>query len=214
MLNQLPVLLVSIFINSAIGLASTSIKPEPLGVVLVVTAWNYPFSTGLPPMVSAIAAGNSVVVKPSEMAPYSSKAFKKLVEKYMKPEFYRVIEGKVEVAKAVSKLPFDMICFTGSTVTGRLVAIEAAKNLTPCIMELGGKCPIIVDETAEMDVSAFRVLFGKFVNSGQTCIGADHVFVHESVKEKFVKVVLEKAEEMYGNGQNIEDNGSVGKIIN
>lgn len=96
--------------------------------------------------------------------------------------FYRVVEGKVEVAKAVTRLPVDIICFTGSTFTGRLVAIEAAKNLVPCILELGGKCPVIVDETANISTAVNRILFGKFLNCGQTCIGVDHVFVHESLK--------------------------------
>lgn len=89
-----------------------------------------------------------------------------------------MIEGKVEVAKAIVKLPFEMICFTGSTQTGRLVAIEAAKNLTPCLLELGGKCPVIVDETAKIESACMRILFGKYLNCGQTCIGVDHVYVH------------------------------------
>ena len=118
------------------------------------------------------------------------------------------------MAKAVTRLPFDIICFTGSTVTGRLVAIEAAKNLVPCILELGGKCPVIVDETAVIATAVNRVIFGKFLNAGQTCIGVDHVYVHESLRETFKKQLLVKMEEFYGNGQKVEDEGNVSKIVN
>ena len=127
--------------------------------------------------------------------------------------YFRCIEGKVESAKKLSSLPFDCICFTGSSFTGRLVAIEAAKNLTPCVLELGGKCPVIVDETASLDSAAMRILFGKYLNCGQTCIGVDHVFVHEAVKEKFRKVLLQKIDEMWGK-QEFVDNENYGKIIN
>ena len=129
-------------------------------------------------------------------------------------EYYVCLEGRVEVAKAVTRLPVDIICFTGSTVTGRLVAIEAAKNLVPCILELGGKCPVIVDESAVIPTAVNRLLFGKFLNAGQTCIGVDHVYVHESIKSDFKKQLLEKMEEFYGNGQNVEDDGNVNKIVN
>jgi acyl-CoA reductase-like NAD-dependent aldehyde dehydrogenase len=98
----------------------------------------------------------------------------------------------VEVAKAVTKLPVDVICFTGSTMTGKLVAQEAAKNLIPCILELGGKCPVVIDETAKVDVALNRLLFGKFFNCGQTCIGVDHVYVHESQREAFKRGLLAK----------------------
>lgn len=120
----------------------------------------------------------------------------------------------MEVAKAVTKLPVDVICFTGSTVTGRLVAIEAAKNLIPCILELGGKCPVIVDETAKVETAVNRILFGKFMNCGQTCIGVDHIYVHESIREAFRSKLLEKLEVFYGGEQNLEEDGNYGKIIN
>jgi aldehyde dehydrogenase (NAD+) len=122
-----------------------SIEYEPLGVALVIGAWNYPVYTSIPQAATAIAAGNCVMLKPSELAPHSSGVIKKLFDNYLNPDFYQCIEGKVEVAKAVSKLTVDVICFTGSTATGRLVAMEAAKNLVPCILELGGKCPVIID---------------------------------------------------------------------
>ena len=104
--------------------------------------------------------------------------------------FYRCLEGKIEVAKAVTKLPLDLICFTGSTMTGRLVAIEAAKNLTPCLLELGGKCPTIVDQSAKISNAVLRILAGKYLNCGQTCVGVDHVYVHESLYKEFKKAFL------------------------
>jgi aldehyde dehydrogenase (NAD+) len=104
----------------------------------------------------------------------------------------------VEVSKALTRLRFDIICFTGSTETGRLVAIEAAKNLTPCILELGGKCPVILDESADLDSAAKRIIFGKFLNCGQTCVGVDHVYAHESVYEKFKKVLLSEMKAAFG----------------
>lgn len=122
-----------------------SIEYEPLGVALVLSAWNYPIYTAIPQAAAAIAAGNCVILKPSELSSHSSGVIKKLFDNYLNPDFYQCIEGRVEVAKAVTKLPVDVICFTGSTFTGRLVAIEAAKNLVPCILELGGKCPVILD---------------------------------------------------------------------
>jgi aldehyde dehydrogenase (NAD+) len=122
-----------------------SIEYEPLGVALVISAWNYPVYTAIPQVAAAIAAGNCVILKPSELASHSSGVIKKLFDNYMNPDFYQCIEGRIEVAKTVTKLPVDVICFTGSTATGRLVAIEAAKNLVPCILELGGKCPVIID---------------------------------------------------------------------
>lgn len=114
-----------------------------------------------------------------------------------------MIEGKVEVAKTVTRLPVDVICFTGSTATGRLVAIEAAKNLVPCILELGGKCPVIVDETAKIGPAINRILFGKFFNCGQTCIGVDHIFVHESLKESFRTLLLQTLTLFYEGDQSL-----------
>lgn len=122
-----------------------SIEYEPLGVALVISAWNYPIYTAIPQVAAAIAAGNCVILKPSELSSHSSGVIKKLFDNYLNPDFYQCIEGRIEVAKTVTKLPVDVICFTGSTATGRLVAIEAAKNLVPCILELGGKCPVIID---------------------------------------------------------------------
>lgn len=183
-------------------------------MALVISAWNYPIYTAIPPFATAVAAGNCAILKPSELAPHSSGVIKKLFDKYLNPEFYQCIEGKIEVAKAVTKLPLDIICFTGSTMTGRLVAIEAAKNLTPCLLELGGKCPVIIDESASLEAATNRTLNGKFLNCGQTCIGVDHVYVHESRKNEFKELLMKKLELFYGGNQNLEEDGNYGKIIN
>lgn len=132
-------------------------KPEPLGVVLVIGAWNYPLFTAISPCGNAIAAGNCVIVKPSEMTPNTSNLIKELFDKYLHNSCYKVIEGGVEVAKKVTSLPFDLITFTGSTEKGKLVAKAAAENLTPCILELGGKSPTIVDEDVNLENATLRI---------------------------------------------------------
>ena len=119
----------------------------------------------------------------------------------------------MQVAKALTSLKLDIICFTGSTETGRLVAIEAAKNLTPCILELGGKCPVIVDETADLHSAAIRIIFGKYINSGQTCVAADHVYIHEKIYKQFKKVLLEEIKKAFDKQDNV-NSGDYGKINN
>ena len=155
---------------------------EPLGVVLVFGSWNYPYVVTLKPLAGAIAAGNCAIVKPSEMSPNSSAALFKLINTYLDKDAYAVIEGGTDVAIEITKQKFDMICFTGSTIKGKLVAEAAAKNMVPCLMELGGKCPIVVEDSADLDFAASKISFARFNNSGQTCIGADYVLVHSSIK--------------------------------
>ena len=147
---------------------SSKVHYEPLGVALIMSAWNYPLMGALTPLAGAIGAGNMAIIKPSEMAKSSSKVIKKLVEKYLDQKAYKVIEGDVEVSKEIITKKFDLIVFTGSPEKGRIVASEAGKNLVPCILELGGKCPCIIDKTASVDYAASKVLFGRFGNSGQT----------------------------------------------
>lgn len=158
----------------------SKLRYEPLGVVLIFGSWNYPYVVTLKPLCQAITAGNCAVIKPSEMAANSSAVIKKLVEKYLDKECFAVIEGGVEVAAKICSYPWDLICFTGSTIKGKLVAEAAAKNLVPCILELGGKCPVVVDESANIDFAAAKIVFARFNNSGQTCISTDYVMVHES----------------------------------
>ncbi len=134
-----------------LGPATSKITNEPFGVVLVMGSWNYPLYTLLGPMVHAIGAGNTVIVKPSEIAPHVSNQVKRFVMKYLDTNAYICVEGQVQVAIALTNKKFDLICYTGSSEKGKLVAQAAAKNLVPCILELGGKCPTVVDESANID---------------------------------------------------------------
>ena len=174
------------------------IKPQPKGVSLVISSWNYPFAT-MVPFISAIAAGNAVVMKPSEFAPETSIIMKKLCDEFLDQRLYRVIEGGVETGKKLTSLPFDVICFTGSTYVGKIIARAASANLTPCILELGGKCPTVVDHSSNLDLAAARIVSLKFINAGQTCIAPDFIFVHSKIKQKFIERVKAKIEEYYTN---------------
>jgi len=181
-----------------IGPGRSYVEPEPLGVGLVIGAWNYPLTTSVPYVASAIAAGNCCVIKPSEMSAYTSNVIKELFEKYLDKECYRCIEGQVEIAKAIIKEPFDVIVFTGSTEKGKLVAKAAAENLIPYVLELGGKSPTIVDRNADLDNAAFRIMQGRYMNCGQTCVANDYLFVHKDVKEKLIEKFKAKLVEFYG----------------
>lgn len=163
--------------------------PEPLGVICDLGAWNYPFGTLLNPLVSIIASGNCAVIKPSEMAPRCSIAVAKLCEKYLDQKFYRVVQGHANVAIKLTSMRFDMFVFTGSTQKGKLVAQSAAKNLVPCILELGGKSPCIIDESCDATFAGKKALIGKMMNYGQICIAPDYLLVHESKLNEFVKSV-------------------------
>lgn len=138
------------------------IRYEPLGVALVIGSWNFPYFVTLKPLIVAIAAGNCVIVKPSELGPCSGRAIQILVEKYLDQRCYRTIIGEIDVGKKLTQSKFDIMCFTGSTFVGSLIAQEAAKNLVPCILELGGKCPFIMDESSDLDYSAKKILCARF----------------------------------------------------
>ncbi len=159
---------------------------EPFGVILIISPWNYPIQLAISPMIAAIAAGNTVVLKPSELSSASEGFLKKLVEECFEPEQVAVVTGGVEVAEELLELRYDFIFYTGSTEVGRVVAGHAAKHLTPAVLELGGKCPCVVDRSANIDVAARRILSGKFFNAGQTCFAPDFVAVHRDVKDALV----------------------------
>lgn len=163
-----------------LGPATSKISYEPFGVVLIMGSWNYPLYTLLGPMIHAMAGGNTIIIKPSEIAPHVSNAVKRLVIKYLDTNSYICIEGAVQVAIALTNKKFDLICYTGSSEKGKLVAQAAGKNLVPCILELGGKCPTVVDESANIDFAAQKIALGRFINAGQTCIAPDFVLVHHS----------------------------------
>ena len=188
-----------------IGPARSYIQPEPYGVALVIGPWNYPLSTSVTYVATAIAAGNCCIVKPSEVSENTSKVIAELFDKYLDKECYRCIEGKVEVAKAIIKEKFDVIVFTGSTEKGKLVAQAAAENLVPCILELGGKSPTIVDRDANLENAALRIVQGRFINCGQTCIACDYLFVHTEVKVELLAKIQEKIIEFYGKDPSLSE---------
>lgn len=168
------------------GPGTSYIIPEPRGVALVMGAWNYPLFTLLPAVSTCISAGNAVIVKPSELSAHTSNVIAKLFKTYLDSDVYQVIEGGVKVAVALTKLPLDLIFFVGGTEKGKLVAKAAADNLVPCILELGGKSPCIVDGTIDMNVVARRIVQTKFTNSGQTCVAPDYIIAVENIKDSLL----------------------------
>ena len=167
-------------------------EPQPLGVVLLIAPWNYPLQLLLAPAVAALAAGNAILLKPSELAPATSAAIADLVPRYLDPEAVTVVEGGVPVTTALLEHPFDHILFTGSTRVGQVVMEAAAKHLTPVTLELGGKSPTIVAADADLRVAARRVAWAKILNAGQTCIAPDYVLVERSVSEEFTSLVVDE----------------------
>ncbi|NBC08849.1 MAG: aldehyde dehydrogenase family protein [Bacteroidetes bacterium] len=171
---------------------------EPKGVCLIISPWNFPMQLALGPLVSAIAAGNTAIVKPSEHTPHTSAVVREIVEAVFLPEEVSVVEGAVETATALLELPFNHIFFTGAPAIGKIVMKAAAKNLASVTLELGGKSPTIVDETADLKTAVRRIAWGKFLNSGQICIAPDYLFVHESRKEEFVQLMAGQLRALYG----------------
>lgn len=174
------------------------IVPEPLGTALIIAPWNYPFQLAMAPLVGAVAAGNTAVLKPSELSPAVSEAISSLVQDTFDPSYIAVMEGGVEASKELLDLPFDKIFFTGSVNVGKQVMAAAAKHLTPVTLELGGKSPAIVHHDANLKLAAKRLAFGKFINAGQTCIAPDYVLVHRSVQEEFIQQVRKAVTKFYG----------------
>lgn len=166
---------------------SAKVLPEPKGVCLIIAPWNFPFNLIGNPLVSCLAAGNTAILKPSEHTPATSQLIKEMVSELFEPNVVAVVEGAVAETTALLELPFDHIFFTGSTNVGKIVMEAAAKNLSSVTLELGGKSPVIIDETAHADDAAKKIVWGRFTNNGQTCIAPDYIFIHEKVKGKFVK---------------------------
>ncbi len=178
--------------------ASAKIYPEPLGVVLIIGPWNYPFQLNILPLVGAIAAGNCAIVKPSEIAANTSKVVADLINKTFDPAYIAAVEGGVETSQELLAEKFDYIFFTGGTNVGRIVMEAAAKNLTPVTLELGGKSPCIVDSDISIENSAKRIVWGKFINAGQTCIAPDYLLVNRAVKSEFLAAVTQTIRSFYG----------------
>ena len=172
--------------------------PEPYGVMLHISPWNYPFQLVFTPLVGAIAAGNTVVVKPSELAPHTADCIEKIINLVFPPQWVTVVQGGPEIGKSLLEERWDYIMYTGGVRVAKIVAQAAAKHLTPTMLELGGKNPCIVDHTSRVRVAARRIVFGKFLNCGQTCIAPDYILVHESVKESLIAALCASIQESYG----------------
>lgn len=173
--------------------------PEPYGTVLIMAPWNYPFMLCMEPLIGAIAAGNCCVIKPSAYAPQTSAVIKKILSCIFPEEFVAVVEDGREENIALLEQKFDYIFFTGSKAVGKIVLEKAAKNLIPVTLELGGKSPCIVDETANLKLAAKRLVFGKYLNSGQTCVAPDYLLVQENVKDKFLEYLKYWIDRMFGS---------------
>lgn len=183
--------------------------PQPLGVVGVVSPWNYPLLLTLGPVVGAVAAGNVALIKPSELTPRCSESLGQAIAEFFSSEELVVVQGGAEVARQVTALPFDHLVFTGSTRVGRLVAETAGRNLTPVTLELGGKSPAIVDASADVAVAARRIAYGKLLNAGQTCIAPDYVLCQADRREAFVIAYFDAVERLYGSDPNNPDYTSI-----
>ena len=192
--------------------SSSYIKYEPKGVVLIISPWNFPVNLTFCPLVSAIAAGNCVIIKPSEMTPHIATVMKKIVDEVFDENEVAMIKGGIDVSTELLKLPFNHIFFTGAPSVGKIVMAAAAKNLTSVTLELGGKSPTIVDETADIDMAARRITWSKFANNGQICIAPDYVYVHESKKEAFLTAVKKYIHQFYSDDATKES--SYNRIVN
>lgn len=191
---------------------SSRIVREPRGVCLIIAPWNYPFLLAVGPMIPAIAAGNCVTLKPSEYAPATSAVLEKILDVCFEGRFCRTVTGGAEVSAAETARPYDMIFFTGSTAVGRKVMAAAAQNLTPVVLELGGKSPCIVDETADLPVAAARIIWGKCLNSGQTCVAPDYVLVARSRKDALIREMQKAICRFYG--EDPCENSAYPRIVN
>lgn len=188
------------------------ILPSPYGTCLVISPWNYPFLLSIQPAISAIAAGNTVIIKPSEYAPATAEILQRLISHCLPPELALVIPGDHHESQALLDCQFDSIFFTGGAEIGRLVMQKAALHLTPVTLELGGKSPCIVDETANLSLAARRIVFGKFLNCGQTCVAPDYLYVQETVRKPLIAAIEQEITRQYG--VNPLKNPDYGKIIN
>jgi aldehyde dehydrogenase (NAD+) len=200
-------------VNTAIDQfpASAQVCPEPLGVVLIIAPWNYPFQLMVSPLIGAIAAGNCALLKPSELAPHVSHLMAALIEKTFDPFYITVVEGGVETSQALLAEKFDHIFFTGSTAIGKIVMAAAAQHLTPVTLELGGKSPCIVDANVHLETTARRIVWGKFINAGQTCVAPDYLLVDRRIKPALITALQAAIAEFYGNDP--AQNPDYGRII-
>jgi len=187
------------------------IYPEPYGVVLIISPWNYPFQLAIAPLIGAIAAGNCALIKPSELTPMTSSLIAKLIEAYFPKEYISVVQGGADTSQALLKEKFDYIFFTGSVQVGKDIMEAAAKKLTPVTLELGGKSPCIVHRDAIIKHATKRIAWGKFINAGQTCVAPDYVYVHKDIKDEFIEMLGTAIKEMVGD---VLSSGNFTRIVN
>ncbi|XP_005597871.3 aldehyde dehydrogenase family 3 member A2 isoform X2 [Equus caballus] len=198
--------------NMLIMLDEAYIQPQPLGVVLIIGAWNYPLVLLIQPLIGAIAAGNAVIMKPSEVSENTAKILAKLLPQYLDQDLYVVVNGGVEETTELLKQQFDHILYTGNTMVGKIIMEAAAKHLTPVTLELGGKSPCYVDRDCDLDVACRRIAWGKYMNCGQTCVAPDYILCESSLQNQIVQKVKETLKEFYG--ENIKESPDYERIIN
>jgi aldehyde dehydrogenase (NAD+) len=193
----------------------SSVRYEPRGVCLIIAPWNYPFNLCVGPLVSCLAAGNTAIVKPSEITPNTSSLVASMVAEVFGQDEVAVVEGDASVTQELLKMPFDHVFFTGSPAVGKIVMKAAAENLSSVTLELGGKSPAIIDSSADLRDAARRIAFGKFINNGQTCIAPDYLLIEKSVREKFLTLLGERINELFGDGKTVTESSSeYGRIVN
>ncbi len=183
----------------------SSVFPEPFGVVLIISPWNYPFQLCLSPLLGAVASGNRVVIKPSEFAPQTSSIIKVILQEVFNQDEVVLVEGGVEETQILLNQKFDYIFFTGSTMVGKVIMKAAAENLTPVTLELGGKSPCLIEESANIDIAAKRCVWGKFLNAGQTCVAPDYVLVPRQKQDEFITKMKSHLLSFYGNVKSSKD---------
>ncbi|MCG9879368.1 MAG: aldehyde dehydrogenase [Bacteroidia bacterium] len=189
----------------------SKIKAEPLGVALIISPWNYPFQLTISPLIGAISAGCCAVLKPSPDSAHTAKVLEDIIQETFAPEYIKLVRGGIEVNQLLLQQRFDIIFFTGSTRVGKIVQKAAAENLTPVVLELGGKSPCIVDKSANLALAAKRIVWGKTLNAGQTCIAPDYVYVHQDVKAQLLDEIKKCVQTMFGSDQ--KKNNFYGRII-
>ncbi|MCH8652118.1 aldehyde dehydrogenase [Staphylococcus lugdunensis] len=188
------------------------IMKEPYGTVLIIGPFNYPVQLVFEPLIGAIAAGNTAIIKPSELTPHTTEVVNHIIESSFEHRYISIVEGSIDETQTLLHLPFDYIFFTGSEKVGRIVYETASKQLTPVTLELGGKSPVIVDETANIKVASDRITFGKFTNAGQTCVAPDYILVNKKVKSALITALKHSIAEFYG--KNVQNSPDYGRIIN
>ncbi|GAB3958007.1 aldehyde dehydrogenase family protein [Spirosoma harenae] len=191
------------------------VRHEPKGTVLIISPWNYPFALSIRPLVLALAAGNTVILKPSELTPHTSSVIRKMITELFLSQEVAVFEGDAHVSQELLELPFNHIFFTGSPAVGRMVMTAAAKHLASVTLELGGKSPALVDESANLKQAAEQLAWGKCLNNGQTCIAPDYLLIHQSIKDPFIQALRDRLTAMYSpDGQPVDISDSYARIVN